>query len=79
MEEIVQIPVTVRGQERTFDARVQVWRYGLRFLVDVDGVEMIFERDDAGAFRAVLPEGAEGKVPDKDAIRAIVEVLDSNV
>ncbi|HVU96051.1 MAG TPA: hypothetical protein VHE34_12540 [Puia sp.] len=76
MEQTVEIPVDVRGVERTFTARVQAWRYGLRFLVDVDSVEVTLERDDAGEFRAILPEGFNGKAPDREMIAAIVEVLE---
>jgi len=75
MEQTVEIPVEISGVERTFIAQVQVWRYGLRFLVNVDGVEVTLERDDAGEFRALLPEGFSGKPPAKDVIAAIIEVL----
>jgi hypothetical protein len=75
MEQTVEIPVTVRGVERVFAARVQAWRYGLRFLVDIDGVELVVERDDAGEFRAILPEGFRGKPPDKAIIGGIIDVL----
>lgn len=77
MEQTVEIPVTVGGVERTFDGRVQASQYSLRFFVDVDGTEVIFERDDAGEFRAILPEGFGGKAPDKEIITAIIEVLES--
>ena len=77
MDEIVQIPVVVKGEDREYSAQVQAWRYGVRFLVDVDGVEMIFERDDAGAFRAMLPEGFGGKMPDRAVVEGIAEVLNS--
>ncbi|HET6255420.1 MAG TPA: hypothetical protein VFE32_15175 [Puia sp.] len=75
MEQIIEIPVDLRGTERVYHGRVQAWQYGLRFLVDVDGVEMTLERDDAGEFRALLPEGFAGKMPDKEVIAAIIEVL----
>jgi len=55
----------------------QAWQYGLRFLVDVDGVEVILERDDSGEFRAILPEGFTGKAPDKATISVIIDVLQS--
>ncbi|MBS1663671.1 MAG: hypothetical protein JST68_21690 [Bacteroidetes bacterium] len=77
MEQTVDIPVTIRGVERSFMARVQAWRYGIRFLVDIDGVEMTLERDDAGEFRAILPEKFSGKLPDKELVTAIIEVLQS--
>jgi hypothetical protein len=75
MEETVDIPVEIRGVERTFAARVQAWRYGLRFLIDVDDVEVVVERDEAGEFRAVLSEGFTGKPPDIEVITAIIDVL----
>lgn len=67
----------IRGVERTFAAQVQAWRYGVRFLVDVDGVEVTLERDDAGEFRAILPDGFAGKMPDTEVIGAIIEVLNA--
>ena len=54
MEQTVEIPVTVHDVERLFVARVQAWQYGLRFLVEIDGVEVVLERDDAGEFRAIF-------------------------
>ena len=75
MEQTVKIPVEVHGEERVFSAKVQAWRYGQRFLVDVDGVEVTLEQDDSGEFRAILPEGFAGKTPDKAVIGAIIEVL----
>lgn len=75
VEQTVEIPVTIREVEHTFPAQVQAWRYGLRFLIDVYGVEMILERDDAGEFRALLPEGFAGKPPDTEVIAAIIDVL----
>jgi hypothetical protein len=75
MEQAVDIPVEIRGEERVFEARVQAWQYGLRFFVLVDEVEVTLERDDAGEFRAILPEGFAGKIPDEEVIGAIIEVL----
>ena len=75
MEQTVEIPVDINGSEQIFTARVQAWQYGMRFLVDVDGVEITLERDDAGEFRAILPEGFAGKPPNKEVISAIIGVL----
>jgi hypothetical protein len=75
MEQTVEIPVEIGGLERIFPAKVQAWRYGQRFMVDVDGVEVVLERDDAGEFRAMLPEAFAGKPPEKEVIGAIIEVL----
>jgi hypothetical protein len=70
MEQTIEIPVEIRGEERVFLAKVQAWRYGHRFLVDVDGVAVTIERDDAGEFRAILPDGFSGKAPDKKVVSA---------
>jgi hypothetical protein len=77
MEQTIEIPVAVHGVDRVFAGEVQAWRYGLRFLVDVDGVPVVLERDDAGEFRAILPEEFSGKAPDKAMIGAIIEVLEA--
>lgn len=76
MEQTVEIPVEIRGEERLLPARVQAWQYGLRFWVEVDGAEILLERDDAGEFRAILPDGFAGKTPDKEVIEAIIDVLE---
>ena len=76
MEQEVEIPVTIHGEERLYMARVQAWQYGVRFFVDVDGVEVVVERDDAGEFRAILPEGFSGKAPEREVVAAILAVLE---
>lgn len=76
MDEVVQIPVEYAGVEREFDARVQIWQYGHRFFVMVEGVELVFERDDSGQYRALAPEGYTGKLPERGLVQAIAEVLD---
>ena len=77
MEQMVEIPVEVNGVERVFSARIQARRYGVRFWVEIDGTEILLERDDAGEFRAVLPDGQSSKTPDKEVIGAIIAVLET--
>lgn len=77
MEQTIEIPVEIHGTEQIYLGRVQAWQYGLRFLVDVEGVEMTLERDDAGEFRALLPEGFGGKLPEKEVVAAIIRVLEN--
>jgi hypothetical protein len=76
MEVIVHIPVEYGGVVQEFEARLQVWQYGYRFFVPVDGVDLMFERDDAGNHRAVVPEGYAKKLPDRGLVMAIAAVLD---
>jgi len=69
------IPVNYRGEERSFEAELQVWQYGYRFIVPVDGMELVFERDDSGDYRAIASEGSCGELPDRELVQAIAEVL----
>jgi hypothetical protein len=77
MEEVLYIPVDYAGVEREFEARVQVWQYGHRWFIWVEGVELVFERDDSGEYRALTPEGYTGKLPDRGLVEAIAGVLDA--
>lgn len=75
MENGVTIPVEFNGKDLEFEARVQSWQYGLRFFIPVEGVELVFERDDSGDYRALTPEGYTGKLPDMGLVKAIAAVL----
>ncbi|TDX02116.1 hypothetical protein [Dinghuibacter silviterrae] len=75
--DVLQIPVEYRGAEHEFEARVQVWQYGHRFFIPVDGVDLVFERDDSGQYRALVPEEYTGKLPDRGLVEAIAAVLDA--
>ncbi|HLY72338.1 MAG TPA: hypothetical protein VKR53_21555 [Puia sp.] len=75
MGETVMIPVNYRGEERSFEAELQVWQYGYRFIVPVDGMELVFERDDSGDYRAIASEVSGGELPDRELVQAIAEVL----
>lgn len=77
MEQTIEIPIVIDGIDHVYPGRVQAWQYGLRFWVDVDGVELTLERDDAGEFRAILPEGFVGKIPDKEVVAAIIQLLEN--
>lgn len=46
-----------RGQERNYPVRKEVSAYSLRYIVEVEGVEVIFEQDEEGRYRALLPRG----------------------
>jgi hypothetical protein len=56
MEEPFVIEVNYKGVERAFEARLQVFGYSHRFHVDVEGVEVLFERDEEGSYRAMAPQ-----------------------
>ena len=75
MDQTFILPVTYQGQEMEFEATMQSWAYGYRFLVLVQGTEVIFERDDEGNYRALLSQGTSAKAPENALLEAIVQVI----
>jgi hypothetical protein len=75
MDQHFSIPVTYKGEEMQFEARFQIWAYGRRFYVTVDGVEVLFEQDEEGSIRAILPAEEKGKTPAKGLLQEIAAVI----
>lgn len=75
MDESITIPLTFEGKEREFEARLQSWAYGYRIFVDVDGAELIIERDDEGIYRALVSPEHSGPLPKGQLVQAIIETL----
>ena len=77
MDDIYTLPVSYRGEELEFPLRVVAGRYGLRYLVNLDGVELVFERDDAGELRGIIynPDETPGKLPEPALIEAVGAVI----
>lgn len=74
MEEF-EVPVTYKGKELLFNGKLATFSYGYKLYVDVDGTEVVIERDDHGDLRALLPDAALEKNIDKGLIEAIIEVF----
>jgi hypothetical protein len=75
MDEQIVIPVIFQDMELEFTATLQTWSYGFRFIVDVEGTEVIFEKDDEGEYRALAASGQPIKPPKVQLIAAIGQVL----
>ena len=78
MDEPFVITVNYKGVEKEFGARLQVFGYSHRFHVDVEGTEVLFERDEEGRYRAILPQppGDSGKLPDLGLLQGIAEAIE---
>ena len=74
MEEF-EVPVTYKGKELVFNARLASFTYGYKIYVDVNGVEVVFERDDESNLRVLLPEADSNPPVEKELIQSIVEVF----
>jgi hypothetical protein len=53
------------------------WQYGWRFVVDIEGVQVNFEKDDDGEWRAVInyDDATAGKTVDKDIVEKLGKVI----
>jgi hypothetical protein len=63
MDEPFFIPCRYKGVDREFTATFQAFGYTFRFHVDVDGTDVIFERDEEGNIRAIIPLEPMGPTP----------------
>ena len=76
MNEPFFIPVQYKGKEVEYEAILKQHGYVHVFHVNVEGATVMYERDEEGSFRALIPEGEKGKVPDKELLRAIGEAIE---
>lgn len=76
MHEPFMIPVEYKGVERAFEAELRVRGYTHQFYVMVDGVEVVYDRDEEGYYRAVVAGGVVGKEPDIGLLKAIAEAIE---
>jgi hypothetical protein len=76
-EHVLQIPVQWNGKEYEFTAQVQQWQYGWRFVFDIEGVRVNFEKDDNGEWRAVInyDDATGGKTVDKELVEKLGKVI----
>lgn len=61
MEEPFTITVSYKGKEQDHEAQLHLRGYSYYIRVLVDGMDVDYERDDEGAFRAMVPFEALGK------------------
>lgn len=67
------LDVVYEGAERHFDAELLVMGYTHKFRVRIEDMDVFFERDEEGRYRAVLlPDApATGKLPDSRLLKTI--------
>ena len=54
MDEPFELPVTYKGEELLFPAQLHLLGYTHQFRVGVYGVEVFFEPDESGEYRALI-------------------------
>jgi hypothetical protein len=81
MDDALEIPVTYKGQELSFPARLLLTGYTHKIQVEVDGQLIMFEPDEERNYRAVLDTNQleQGARPDVPLLQAIAAVIESVV
>lgn len=79
MENPFVLEVAHNGKKLELETRFIRLGYTWKFSVMIDETEVLFERDDAGSFRALLPEGAYDKNNSMDValLQKIAGMLES--
>ena len=77
MNDALLLPVTYRGKEYEFRLKIVSTGYAPRYFVWVHEVEVIFERDDEGVFRALIynPENLSSLLPERGLLESIGSTL----
>lgn len=76
MEHFFELPVNYKDQELLLKVRLVTFAYEYKFYIMVEGQELIFERDDSGAFRVIFPSAPRIKEVDHELLEAIIETLE---
>jgi hypothetical protein len=61
MDEAFVLEVEHNGKPLQFETRLMRLGYTYKLSVMVDEIEILFERDEEGGFRAIVPEGVDQK------------------
>jgi hypothetical protein len=76
MDEPFLIPVNYKGTEREFEASLQIFGFSHRFHVSVEGTDTLFERDEEGHYRAIVPPENQGKIPEAALLQSIALAIE---
>lgn len=75
LDEPFDLPVTYKDQELTFSTTLRQAGYIHRFEVAVHGEDVLFERDEEGAYRAIVGPDADTDNLDVALLQAIAEAI----
>lgn len=74
MEHYFELPLIYRDEQLILKGRLVTFAYSYKFYIIANGQELIFEKDDAGAFR-VISDQKHPKI-DRELISCIIDALE---
>lgn len=82
MDEAFVLDVDHNGKQLQFETRLLQMGYIYKFSVIVDEIDIIFERDEEGGFRAIVPEALDQKNRrsiDPSLLRSIADTIQAGL
>ncbi|WP_118975715.1 hypothetical protein [Taibaiella koreensis] len=76
MEHFFDLLISYKQQELLLKARLVTFAYTYKFFVIVDGIELVFERDDEHSFRVLSPQVTRNEMADKELAEKIIDALE---
>jgi hypothetical protein len=72
------LTIRYQGRERTYQVRTEISAYTIRYTIDIDGVQVTFECDEEGHYRAFIPKGyPQHALPSKELLATVCETLET--
>jgi hypothetical protein len=79
MNDSFELPVIYRGEELLFPAQLQQTGYSHRFVVEANGMTVIFEPDEERNYRAIVDEDKLNSKVSVELIQAMAAAIESVV
>ncbi len=76
MTDAFELPVTFKGKELLFPAQLQQQGYVHRFVVEINGQEVFFERDEEQNYRALTHPEEPGQQISTELLKAIADAIE---
>ncbi|MES2690144.1 MAG: hypothetical protein V4658_07050 [Bacteroidota bacterium] len=75
MDESIDLPVLYKGENVQVTAKILAYGYTYKLSVDINGTEVLFERDEQQHYRAIAAKRESENTADPALIKAILDTL----
>ncbi|MCT3897362.1 hypothetical protein HZQ13_04545 [Elizabethkingia anophelis] len=75
VEDYFNLPVEYNNEELIFKIRLITFKYGYKFYININEQELIFENDDEGDLRVIVPNNNSTSNIDKNLVGAVIKLL----
>lgn len=78
MNETFNLPVQFKGQDLNFPSKLLMFGYSYKIAVDINGTEVLFERDEERNYRAIVDlEKLKSDKINIELLKAIAEAIEA--